>query len=212
LETSAMNATGSTGVEFDYNTDLNSTFSYIRLEVKTNQTDLGTNPGVVHSVLLPTTGGVWKTANVPWAKFSLPNWVDVPDQTVAVKVAGITKFQWAIQDAPGVTGGLALDNVKIAGATSIITGIHTVKSTEHHGMRMTQSAGRLDVSFDLVPGVSNANVSLVDLKGAVVASRTVSGKGLQLTSLDTRNLHSGIYSLQIRQGDVVRGAPVSLLK
>jgi hypothetical protein len=212
LETMAMDATTSTGVEFDYNTDLASTFNWVRLEVKTNQTNLGTNPGVVHSVLLPATGGTWKTAYIPWAKFTLPNWVDVPDQTVPVKVAGITKFQWAIQDAPGITGGLAIDNVKMAGAASIITGIHAVKSSEHHGMRLAQSAGRLDVSFDLLPGVSNAKVSLVDLKGAVVASRTVSGKGLQLTSLDTRNLQSGIYSLQVRQGDVVRGAPVSLLK
>ena len=46
----------------------------------------------------------------------------------------------------------------------------------------------------------------------MVASQNVSGKGLQLTSLDTHSLRSGIYSLQVRQGDVVRGAPVSLLK
>lgn len=211
LETTALDASLATSIEFDYKTDSNSTFNWIRLEVKTNQTNLGSNPGVVHSVLLPSTGGVWKTANVPWAKFSLPNWVDVPDQTVPVKVAGITKFQWAIQDAPGVTGGLALDNVKMPGMTTFPIGIRNLARAQH-GLRMAQSAGRLDVSFDLLPGVSQAKVSLVDLKGAVVASQTVSGKGQQLTSLNTRDLQSGVYSLQVRQGDVVRGARVSLLK
>jgi len=72
LETAVMDASLSTGVAFDYNTDAASTFKFIRLEAKTNQTDLGTNAGVVHSVLLPATGGTWKTAIVPWAKFSLP--------------------------------------------------------------------------------------------------------------------------------------------
>jgi hypothetical protein len=72
LDIGALDATGSTGVAFDYNTDATSTFKFIRLEAKTNQTDLGTNAGVVHSVLLPATGGTWKTAIVPWAKFSLP--------------------------------------------------------------------------------------------------------------------------------------------
>jgi hypothetical protein len=40
----------------------------------------------------------------------------------------------------------------------------------------------------------------------------LTGKGLQVASLDTRTLRSGIYSLQVRQGDVVRGVPVTILK
>jgi len=212
LETAPMDATGSTGVAFDYNTDANSTFKFIRLEAKTNQTDIGTNPGVVHSVLLPATGGTWKTAIVPWAKFSLPDWVDVPDKTVPVKVSGITKFQWAIQDAPGVTGGLAIDNVKMPGLTLIKVGIRNA-SRAFRGLQMSQTAGRLNVSFDLASGESAAKLSLIDLKGGVVApSQTLTGKGLQAVSLDTRNLRSGIYSLQIRQGEVVRGVPVTILK
>jgi hypothetical protein len=139
-----------------------------RLEVKTNQTDLGTNPGVVHSVLLPATGGTWKTAIVPWAKFTLPDWVDVPDKTVAVKKAGITKFQWAIQDAPGTTGGLAVDNVKLPGMTAIPIGIRNA-SRAFHGLRMSQAAGRLDVTFDLAAGESAAKFTLVDLKGHQVS-------------------------------------------
>jgi hypothetical protein len=212
LETAVMDASLSTGIAFDYNTDATSTFKFIRLEVKTNQTDLGTNPGVVHSVLLPATGGTWKTAIVPWAKFTLPDWVDVPDKTVAVKKAGITKFQWAIQDAPGTTGGLAVDNVKLPGMTAIPIGIRNA-SRAFHGLRMSQAAGRLDVTFDLAAGESAAKFTLVDLKGHQVApAMNLTGKGLQVASLDTRTLRSGIYSLQVRQGDVVRGVPVTILK
>jgi len=212
LETAVMDASLSTGVAFDYNTDAASTFKFIRLEAKTNQTDLGTNAGVVHSVLLPATGGTWKTAIVPWAKFSLPDWVDVPDKTVPVKKSGITKFQWAIQDAPGTTGGLAVDNVKLPGMTAIPIGIRNA-SRAFHGLRMAQTAGRLDVTFDLAAGETGAKLTLIDLKGHQVApAQSLTGKGLQVASLDTHTLRSGIYSLQVRQGDVVRGVPVTILK
>jgi len=212
LETAAMDATGATGVAFDYNTDATSTFKFIRLEAKTNQTDLGTNAGVVHSVLLPATAGAWKTAIVPWAKFSLPDWVDVPDKTVPVKISGITKFQWAVQDASGTTGGFAIDNVKLPGLSIIKTSIRNA-SRAFHGLRMSQAAGRLDVTFDLAAGESGAKITLVDLKGHQVApAQNLAGKGLQVASLDTHNLRSGIYSLQVRQGDVVRGVPVTILK
>jgi hypothetical protein len=80
------------------------------------------------------------------------------------------------------------------------------------GFRMHQADGRLDVAFEMASGIAKAKVSLVDMKGSVVASQTVSGKGAQVAGLETRNLRSGLYTLQIRQGDVVRGMQVTLLK
>jgi hypothetical protein len=209
LETTALNATGATGVAFDYKTDAGSTFSYIRLEVKTKQTDLGTNAAAIHSVLLPATNGEWKVANIPWAKFSLPDWTEIPDRTAPVQITTITKFQWAVQDVPGTTGGFAIDNVKMAGLGAISV---RKMGAIARGFRMHQADGRLDVAFELAAGIANAKVSLVDMKGSVVASRTVSGKGPQTAALETRNLRSGLYTLQIRQGNVVRGMQVTLLK
>jgi len=213
LETTAMDASTSTGVAFDYNTDATSTFKFIRLECKTNQTNLGTNAGVVHSVLLPATAGTWKTAIVPWAKFSLPDWVDVPDKTVPVKTSGILKFQWAVQDAPGIAGGFAIDNVKLPGMTTINVGIHDKGNHAFHGLKMSQAAGRLDVAFDLASDASSAKLSLLDLKGEVVApTQALTGKGLQMASFNTRSLRNGVYSLLVRQGEAVRAVPVTILK
>jgi hypothetical protein len=210
LETVPMNASAASGVQFDYNTDVGSTFSYIRLEVKTQQTNLGTNAAAIHSVLLPTTEGAWKTAYVKWENFSLPDWTEIPDKTVKVDAKTIVKFQWAVQDAPGTTGGFAVDNLKLPGMTAI--GILTRKSAMSRGIRAHQADGRLDVAFDLASGVNNAKVSLVDMRGSVVASRTVSGKGAMVAPLETRALNSGLYTLQVRQGDVVRAMQVTLLK
>lgn len=212
LETMALDATGSSGIAFDYWTDAASTFQYVRLEAKTNQTDLGTNKGVVHSVLLPATAGTWKTAIVPWGKFSLPNWTEVPDPTAPVKISGITKFQWAVQDAPGVTGALAIDNVKFPGLTELKPLSIRTQSRAARGLQMRQVAGRLDVAFDMPAGATEAELSLVDLKGATVARRTLAGRGQLSASLDVNNLRSGLYSLQVRQGKSVRALPVTLLK
>jgi len=69
------------------------------------------------------------------------------------------------------------------------------------------------VTFDLAAGETGAKLTLIDLKGHQVApAQSLTGKGLQVASLDTHTLRSGIYSLQVRQGDVVRGVPVTILK
>ncbi len=209
LETTSWNATGSTGIAFDYKTSATSTFKFVRLEVKTKQTDLGTNPGVVHSVQVPATNGAWMTANIPWNKFSLPDWDEVPNKLAPVQTSSIVKLQWAVQDAPGATGDLAIDNVVVPGLTGFTAGIRPAAHKSVRGLKMHNAAGRLNVSFDLPAGVRDAKVSLVDMKGAVVASRSLEGNQ---ASLDTRNLRSGVYSLKVSYGDVVRSAAVTLLQ
>lgn len=212
LETNSWDATGSTGIAFDYWTSADAKFQFIRLEVKTNQTDLGPNPGVVHHVLVPPTGGAWKTANIPWSKLVLPDWDEVPNKAAPVKISGIIKFQWQVQDAPGTTGAFAIDNVKFPGLTAIAPASIRQMARASQDLRMTQAAGRLDVAVNLPSGVRNARVELVDLKGALVQGRSLSGSGMVNATLDTRNLRGGVYVLQVRNGGTVRSMPVTLLK
>jgi hypothetical protein len=213
LETSSLDLTGSTGLVFDYNTDVGSTFPFVRLEVKSNQTDLGTNKGAVHHILLPATAGAWKTASIPWSKLVLPDWQDIPNKAAALKISGILKFQWAVQNAPGTTGGFAIDNVKVAGLTVMpVVGIRNAAGRAAKGLQLQQAAGRLDVAFDMPAGLREAEIRLLDLKGAVVLSRAVVGNGQLKASLDTRALRNGLYSLQVKQGGLVRGAAVTILR
>jgi hypothetical protein len=213
LGVSTMDATGSTGIAFDYWTDPASTFKFLRLEAYTNQTDLGTNLGAVHSVLVPVTAGTWKTAIIPWAKFSLPDWKEIPNKLTPVKITGLVKFQWVVQDAPKTAGAFAIDNVKLPGMT-VIPPLSIRSSAQHaaKGLRMLQGNGRLDVAYLMPSGVTDASISLVDMAGAKMAGATLSGKGELHASLDTRNLRSGVYSLQLRHSGVVRALPVTLLK
>lgn len=212
LETMVMDATGSTGINFDYWTDAASTFKFVRLEVKSNQTDLGANKGVIHSVLLPATAGTWKTAIVPWSKLSLPDWDEVPNKLAPLKTSGISKFQWAVQDVPGTTGALAVDNVKITGLTTVPPLSIRAVGRASQGMKLSQAVGRLNVDFNIPGAAKAAQVSLVDLKGAVAASQSLTGNGSLQASLDTRGLRSGLYTLHVRRGNVVRSAAVTLLK
>ena len=213
MGTAFLDATASTGISFDYWTDAAATFSYIRLEVKANQ-DLGANKGVVHYVLLPATAGTWKSATVPWAKLVLPDWADAPAlATNPLKTSALEKFQWAIQDAPGTTGAVAIDNVKMMGMTTFpALGIVNHGSKSINGLRMSQVAGGIQVAYTLPAGADGAVLRLIDLKGSVAASRSLSGKGLLQATLDTQDLHSGLYTLQVRHGKVSESAPVTLLK
>jgi hypothetical protein len=52
----------------------------------------------------------------------------------------------------------------------------------------------------------------VDMKGAVVASRKVAGKGTLETTMDTQALRSGLYVMQVSHGSMVASQSFTLLK
>ena len=208
-----FNATGSTGVTFDYWTEAPAAapavnFDYVRLEVKANQS-LGTNPGAVHHIQLPATGGVWKTATVEWTKLVLPDWVGVTPGAL-LDFTKLDQMQWAVQGSPATTGALAIDNVRFIGNVAI--GIHPRASKSVQGLRMSQVSGRVQVAYKLPAGVDAVEFSIVDMKGAVKASSQVAGKGTLVASLDTQALRSGLYVMQVRHGGMAASQSFTLLK
>jgi hypothetical protein len=60
--------------------------------------------------------------------------------------------------------------------------------------------------------VDAVEFSIVDMKGAVVASRKVSGKGVVEASMDTQALRSGLYAMQVRHGVLAATQSFTLLK
>lgn len=214
------NYTGSTGVSFSYWTSATSTMSYIRLEVKAKQTAAAfANAGIVHHVLLPVTGGVWKDAVVKWTDLKLPDWDEVkliPIAQQALNVAQMDKFQWAVQDEPGVEGAIAVDNVKIEGLATVPAfdpnaSIRGGFGTRGQGFSLTQGLRKLQVAVNLGDLAQTGEVRLLNLKGEVVGKAQVAGTGMKTAELSTLNLRSGVYAVQVKVGDHAMTAPVTVL-
>ncbi|MEO7957097.1 MAG: hypothetical protein ABIW76_10460, partial [Fibrobacteria bacterium] len=208
-----LNATGSTGVSFDYWTAAPDAapalaVSYVTLEVKADQS-LGTNPGAVHHIMLPATQGVWKTASVLWSQLVLPDWAGVTTGA-ALDITKLDQMQWAVKAAPKTNGGLAVDNVRFIGNVTI--GISPRAARSAGGLRLSQVSGRVQVSYKLPAGVDAAEFSIADMKGAIVASRPMKGKGTLETTMNTQDLRSGLYVMQVRHGGLAASQPFTLLK
>lgn len=206
--------TGSTGISFDYWSSAASTFDYLRVEVKANQ-EYG-NAGIIHSVLLPSTAGTWMSATIPWATFTLPDWEEVkklPAADKILKIAAMDKIQWAVQGAAGTTGSFAVDNVKVVGLTAIpkIAPIHNTAKFQKSGFAVSQGFHQVQIGLRMGDKLETAQVRMMDMKGHVVASSKFEGKGLQSLSLNTQNLKSGVYSVQVKVGERMLSAPVTLL-
>jgi hypothetical protein len=212
LGTQFFNATGSTGLSFDYWTEAPAVgqtllVDYVTLEVKANQS-LGTNTGAVHHILLPATAGVWKTATVPWTTLVLPDWTGVIAGT-ALDFTKLDQIQWAVKASPTTTGALSVDNVRFIGTANSIA---PRASKTAGGLKMSQASGRMQVAYKLPAGVDAVDFSIVDMKGTVVDARHVSGSGIVEASMDTKALHSGLYVLQARHGGLAASQSFTLLK
>lgn len=205
------NMATSTGISFSYMTTATSTFEYIRVEAKANQV-FGTNAGIIHSVLLPTTAGEWKEAIIPWTKFKLPNWTEVaaiPVADQALKLSAMDKIQWAVQGAPGVKGGFSVDNVRIQ--NHAFTGIHNTLGARANNFSVAQGLNGIQVSLRLSEQNNAATLRLLDLKGQVVATSEVRGSGIQMAQLGRANMPAGVYSVQAVVGGKVSSAAVTIL-
>ena len=77
---------------------------------------------------------------------------------------------------------------------------------------MSQVSGRMQVAYKLPAGVDAAEFSIVDMKGSVVESRKVAGKGILETSMDTQALRSGLYAMKVSHGGYSASQPFTLLK
>lgn len=115
---SNLNATGSTGLYFDYKTT--GDVEYLDLQVQTVQVHAG-NSYAQAFVKLKGTGGQWKSAQVKWTDFILPNWG--PEFREAEKVmdfTGLLGLNWSASSAKrDIKGGFAVDNVYLVGISEL---------------------------------------------------------------------------------------------
>jgi hypothetical protein len=190
---------GATGIYFDYKLSSSSAATQLKLEVYANE--VANNKGVVHYIKLPNTGSgdqaAWKGATIPFAKLKLPAWSGV-DQTEALDATIMKKLQWAVQDAQGTQGELAIDNVYFLGATKITTnlGVKFHPSLAKEPIGIFSSIVKSGLKVYLPDGTISASILLSNAKGAIIA------KSISLTNktapLPIRNISCGVYLLNVK--------------
>lgn len=109
-----LNATGSTGLYFDYKTT--GDVEYIDLKVRTTQIHAG-NSYAVAFVKVKGTAGQWKGAHVKWTDFILPNWgTAFREAEKAMVFNALMSVEWSVSSArKDAKGGIAVDNVHLTG-------------------------------------------------------------------------------------------------
>ena len=141
----------------------------VRLEVYANVFSID---GEVHYIDLPYTGPEYrKGATVQFSKLVLPQWNGVVP--VALDVTQLKKLQWTVQDAPGTTGEVAIDNVYFLVARIIFPisakpikfRRNPVNAMDGISTSIINGALRINVTQE----ISNASVTLVNTMGSVVA-------------------------------------------
>jgi hypothetical protein len=189
-------ADGATGVYFDYMTGATTdTTLNVRLEVYANTF---AKEGVVHYINLPSTKGAWKGAMVPFDTLKLPAWDGVNtaeklDRTI------LKKLQWAVQGGTGKSGEVAIDNVYMIGATKITTGFGGAikyqfnSNKSFDGFAPSLINNTLKVAF--TKGLSNASISLVNTKGAIVAKTMAASS---IAQVNVAGLAKGLYMLVVK--------------
>ena len=188
-------ADGATGVYFDYMLSGSDTNMVLRCEMYANVLAVA---GSVHYIDLPYTGAsVWKGATVLFSKLVQPKWGTVTPETFNPTI--MKKLQWAVQNSPSTTGELAIDNVYMVGAskiTSTCAGVlfQVSPNRSFNGFTPSLLNNNLKVIFN--KGMSNASISLVNTRGAIVAKNMAANNLPAL--LNVSGLSKGVYMLVVK--------------
>ncbi len=205
LNVSHLNATGSTGLSFDYKTT-GTDIDYLTLEVK-DERNLGA--GIVHFTLLPSTKGEWKSATVPWASLQLPDYDEVKllaDKTLHIK--SLEQIQWKFQGSPKKTGAFYVDNVKIVGMAAVDTskvGIQARAKSRSRGLTAFADARGLQVAYAFPAGRTIGSVELLDSRGQVAARMPFDVQGgARSLVMPVTGISRGVHFLRIKADNAGR--------
>jgi hypothetical protein len=164
---SALDATGATGIYFDYKTT--GEVEYVDLKLPTDQVH-NDNTYAIAFVKLKATGGNWKGAHVKWSDFILPNWgAPFREAEKAMRFTGLMGMEWSVTSArKNVQGSLSLDNIHLTGIEALpnpasLFGNRRAARTAAAVARLRR--GVLEVPFLAPAGAHTGVVRVLDMEG-----------------------------------------------
>jgi hypothetical protein len=202
-------ASGVTGVYFEYQTT-GTDMDWVSFEAQSDQ--VFPVKDIAHHLLLPTTGGAWKGAIVPFGLMVLPADEDLGAlQGAMLKSSALTKFQWEYAGGPGQTGTLAVDNVYLL-KINYYNGVSG--PTARRAMTgFEPKVIRRAISYTLPSSVGAAEVRLVDMHGRMLATQTIdAAKRPAYTLRLPGGLAKGVYLLVVTNKHMNYSAPVTIMK
>ena len=132
----------------------------------------------------------------------LPGWEEVAAMTEAQKVLrtnALEKLQWAVQDVPGTTGSLAIDNVHLVGATAVTGVAHDEFSAQKLINQMDISKGRGSIRISLPTQIQSVNyteVQILNAAGKAIAVHKASAFDNSV-SFETDRFSNGVYFVRL---------------
>lgn len=175
-------ATGATGFYFEYKSDFPVLFE---VEDSIKRAD-----GAVYFVKLPSTGGKWAGAEIPFDSLKLPKWVG---RSSALARTNLKKIQFKLSDGSKKEGNFSLDNVYMMDA-ELVNVKQRTRDLAAKGIKVVQRNNHLNIQLDNRLG--DSRISLVNPAGKIILSRTVSSSAKNC-SLPLSNNASGVYLLKI---------------
>ena len=206
LEEKSYNASADnvTGIYFEYKTTgLNELVFEVVDRISFNE---GRGDAVQHYIKLPATDGAWVGAVVEWDVLVLPDW----DHVVAtpLNTADLMKLQFKGLGAAQSEGTLAIDNVYFMGATSITpfgddnSVIMPKRNVSASGLSATYNRGAVSVNWNPSSEIQSGTISLINARGAQVASAPVSKSATVNSTLNAGSIAAGLYFIRVQAVDV----------
>jgi len=225
-----MNATGATGIYFEYKTE-NVDFLAVEFSDASDVANAGKNgdndDGQVFYKKIPgdltnkDQKNKWTGVIIPFDSLVLPRWIKDGDRRFGSKLtmSQLAKIQFKYQ---GTTNGkIAIDNVYILG----LEGAGEPNRVKHvgskamvAGLRATYSRGAIGVNWNAATSITSGSVQLVNTKGRVVASAPIaSASGKVTANLNAGTIPTGMYFVRVNAKDVngkkiVQQASISVVK
>ncbi len=165
--------------------------------------------GVVWYRDLPNTNEEWKAVKIPLDSLVAHQDWDVYKHIPLVKSA-LAKIQFKVQGAEGTEGFISVDNIYF---TDRINGSSPVKPTAFKAgvspLNASFRNGKISINWAGKSTISEGKISLIDAKGCVVQSSSITKTSKISDRISANTLASGIYIVRLSGVDT-NGKAVSM--
>jgi hypothetical protein len=218
------NATGATGLYFEYKTsdvDFLAVEFSDRSDVQNAGPDSDNDDGQVYYLKVPGSAD-WTGAIIPAGQLVLPRWIKEGDRRYGTTLnwSQLGKVQFKYQGA--ANGSISIDNVYLLGIDGPGDPNLSVKlagsKAKVSGLRATYSRGVIGVNWNTSSSIAGGKVQLVNTKGRVVASAPIGKSAGKVTaSIGAGRIPTGMYFVRLNARDasgkkVVQQTALSIVK
>jgi len=217
FDSQRFDATGVQGIWFMYKTDFSGDAERQLIVSVVDRNAEIHGAEATYSAKIPTTGGEWRAANIPFSVFAVPLW---SEWTTPLNLTHLVEVQFR-HDGVGYDGSIAIDNVYLLGQGNVVSVKHNFARANKvaPALRASFNRGSVNVNWNAPAQISSGRITLVNARGVTVASQSINASGSNVAATLTAkgNMPAGMYFVRIDARDVkgkrvVQQTPVNIVK